>query len=265
MASLIHPSAIISPSARLGQGVTIGAFSIVGDNVVLADNVELKSHVVIEGHTEIGENTVIFPFASIGHAPQDLKFKGEISKIVIGKNNVIREYCTIQPGTESGTMQTIIGDSCLLMVGTHIAHDCKVGNNVIFANNATLAGHVTVENNVLLGGLCAVHQFVRIGQFAVLGGLSPVARDVPPFAMVSGERASIEGVNLIGLRRKGFDAKEINAVQEAINDIFFCDGQISKKILDTQQKFPESKLVSELLKFMNSPTARSYITAKGAA
>ena len=249
----IHPSSIISPQAKLGKHVAIGPFCIVGPNVVFGDNVELKSHVVIEGFTEIGDETVIYPFASIGTAPQDLKYAGEASKLVIGKKNLIREYVTIQPGTTGGGMITAIGDNNLFMIGTHIAHDCKVGNNCIFANNATLAGHVVVEDGAVMGGLCAVRQYVRIGAGAMIGGLSGVEHDVLPYVTIAGERAMIEGVNIVGMKRKGFELKEVQVVQNVIEILFNKDeGTMAERVAALRQEYAGDKAASVILDFVEA-------------
>ncbi len=198
---MIHSTAIVSSSAKIGQNVRIGAYSVIGDEVELCDNVEVMSHVCISGRTIIGEGTKVFPFAAIGFESQDLKYHSEKSKVIIGKNNSIREYVTIHPGTESGAMQTVVGDNNLLMIGVHIAHDCVVGNNTVLANNVTLAGHVIVGNDVIIGGLSAVHQFVRIGHNAIIGGMAGVERDVIPYGAVKGERGHLYDINVIGFRR----------------------------------------------------------------
>jgi UDP-N-acetylglucosamine acyltransferase len=220
----IHATSIIDPKAKLGKNVIIGPFCIIGPNVVLGDNVELKSHIVITGYTEIGENTVIYPFASIGFNSQDdRKPTGEVTKVIIGKNNIIREYVTIQPGTTTArreSLLTSIGDNNLLMLGTHIAHDCIVGSNTVFANNATLAGHVTVGDFAQIGGLAAVHQYVRIGPYAMIGGVSAVVRDVIPFGMAVGDRAQLEGFNIVGMKRQGFGLQEIDIVKKIIEKLF---------------------------------------------
>lgn len=258
----IHKTACISDKATIGDNVKIGPFCVIGDEVILKDGVELKSHVVLDGITIIGENTVIFPFASIGNPPQDLKFHGEKSSVIIGKNNVIREYCTIQSGTESGIMKTVVGDNCLLMVGTHIAHDCVVGDHVIFANMATLGGHVIVGDHVVIGGLSAVHQHVRIGKHAMIGGVTAVIRDVVPFATVFSDRASIEGVNITGLKRRGYDKSDIINLNKAFKEIFFEDNSDIKESLSrVSDKYKGSPLIDELIEFMSAESKRSYTTA----
>lgn len=209
----IHPTAIVSDKAQLGKNVEVGPYSVIGDNVKIGANSVIKSHVVIEGFTEIGEGNVIFPFAAIGQDPQDLKFAGEHSRIIIGDNNRIREHVTIHPGTKDGAMQTVIGNGCLIMVAVHVAHDCIIGNHVILANNVTLAGHVELGDHVVIGGLSALHQFVRVGHGAMIGGMSGVESDVIPYGTVMGERASLAGLNLIGMKRNNLPREEIHALR----------------------------------------------------
>lgn len=247
--TFIHKSAVIEDGAQIGQGCHIGAFCVVGPNVVLADNITLKSHVVVDGHTTIGEGTTIYPFASIGTAPQDLKYHGEPSQLIIGKNNVIREHATMNPGTESGAMKTIVGDNGLFMMATHVAHDCVIGDNVIMANNATLGGHVTVGNRVLIGGLAAVHQWVRIGDFAVIGGMSGVESDVIPFGRVKGERASLAGLNLVGLERGGFEKSQIKGIQRAFNAIFNGDGNLDDRLEKVSGDNANDELIGKIIDF----------------
>ena len=242
MSTQIHPTAIIDPKARLGVSVSIGPYCVVGANVQLHDNVELKSHVV-------GEGTVIYPFASIGHAPQDLKFKDEPSVLIIGKNNKIREHVTMNPGTEFGGMKTVVGDNCLFMMSTHVAHDCIVGNHVILANNATLGGHVVVGDHVLIGGLAAVHQFIRIGSYAVIGGMSGVESDVIPYGRVKGERAFLAGLNLIGLERNGFNKDQIKNLQRAFNQLFGDEGTMDQRIEMVSSDFNSDQAVKEIIDF----------------
>lgn len=247
--SKIHPTAIIDPKAQIGANVSIGPFCVVGANVKLHDNVELKSHVVVEGHTTVGEGTRIFPFASIGHAPQDLKYHGEPSELIIGKNNTIREHATMNPGTESGGMKTIVGDNGLFMMATHVAHDCVIGNRVIMANNATLGGHVQVGDNVLIGGLAAVHQFVRIGAFAVIGGMSGVESDVIPYGRVKGERAHLAGLNLVGLERGGFEKGTVKILQKATKHLFDGDGTLDERISQMSEEYKNDKAVMQVIEF----------------
>ena len=230
MSSNIHPTAIIEDGAQVHATAQIGPYCVVGPNVTLEENVVLRSHVNIEGHTTVGAGTEIYPFASIGSPPQDLKFGGENSRLIIGKNNVIREHVTMNPGTEHGGMETRVGDNCLFMMASHVAHDCQVGNNVILANNATLAGHVHVGDFVIIGGLSAVHQFIRIGDHAIIGGMSGVESDVIPYGRVKGERASLAGLNLIGLERRGFDKGEVRNIQRAYNQLFGDEGTFDQRI-----------------------------------
>ncbi len=263
----IHPSSIIDKKTKLGKNVQIGPFCIIGPDVVLGDNVELKSHIVITGHTTIGENTVIYPFASIGFNSQDDRTPtGEVTKVIIGKNNIIREYVTIQPGTTTAkrsNLATIIGNDNLLMLGTHIAHDCVIGNNTIFANNATLAGHVTVGDYAIIGGLAAVHQYVRIGAHSIIGGVSAVVRDVVPFGMVSSDRASLEGFNIVGMKRRGFDQDEINIVKQIIERLFKSDdGVMTDRIENLSKEFKSSPAASMILEFVKEDSARAFCEPK---
>ena len=262
MSTKIHPSAVISPKAQIGANVEIGPFCTIGDDVKIGDGTIVKSHVVIEGDTVIGKNNRIFPFSIIGVAPQDLKFKGEKSRIVIGDNNNIREHVTIHLGTEDGAMQTTIGSNCLLMVGVHIAHDCVVGNNVILANNATLAGHVEVEDHVVIGGLSAVHQFAKIGQGAMIGGMSGVEGNVIPYATVMGERASLAGLNLVGIRRRNFAREDIHALRNFFKELFTEENSsISKRSEELRAKF-DSSLVNQVADFIKNQGSRPLCQIK---
>ena len=206
---MIHKSSIISPKAKISKQAKIGPFCFVGENVHIKENVELISNVHVEGNTIIGKGTKIFPFASIGTQPQDLKYNGEANSLEIGENNLIREYVTINPGTKGGGSKTIIGNNCLFMISSHVAHDCVVGNNVIIANNVPLGGHVTIEDSVIIGGNSAVQQFTRVGRLAMIGGMTGVLKDVIPFGLSFGNRNYLEGLNLIGLRRKKYENKKI--------------------------------------------------------
>jgi len=245
----IHPTAIIEEGALIGAGSFIGPYCVIGAHVTLGENCTLKAHVCVDGYTTIGENTVIYPFASIGSAPQDLKYKGEKTELIIGKNNKIREHVTMNPGTVDGGGKTIVGDNGLFMVGVHVAHDCILGDNVIMANNATLGGHVTVGDRALIGGLAAVHQFVRIGSFAVIGGMSGVESDVIPFGRVKGERATLAGLNLVGLERGGFDKTQIKQIQKAVNMIFSGEGNLDERIEDVSKAYHGDDLIMKLVEF----------------
>lgn len=261
----IHPSAIIDPAATIGANVTIGAFCVIGANVTLETGVTLHSHVCIDGRTTIGEGTEIFPFASLGSAPQDLKYSGEPSELFIGKRNRIREYVTMNPGTQGGGMVTRVGDDCLFMVGAHVAHDCMVGNHVILANNATLAGHVQVGDHVIIGGLSAVHQFVRIGRHAIIGGMSGVEKDVIPYGSVMGERANLAGLNLVGLKRRNADREVINAIRGAYKDLFEDDfGIMAERIRVVRDKCTTPE-VQEMLDFLEADSSRSFCLPKSNA
>ena len=252
----LHSTAIIEPTARLGQRVQVGAYSVVGSDVQLGDDVRIHSHVVIGGHTEIGTATEIFPFSSIGLQPQDLKYAGEASRLVIGERNVIREYVTMNPGTEGGGMETRIGDDGLFMVGVHIAHDCQVGDRVVMANNATLGGHVTVGDHAILGGLSAVHQFVRIGQHAIIGGMSGVISDVIPYGSVKGDRAVLAGLNIIGLRRRRFTKQQITGLREAYEALFSVTGTLRERIEAVARSGVEDDAVREIVDFLRADAGR---------
>tara|TARA_R110001592_G_scaffold16881_6_gene71472 strand:- start:10788 stop:11591 length:804 start_codon:yes stop_codon:yes gene_type:complete len=254
MSQNIHPTTIIEDGATISKSATIGPFCFIGADVVIEDNVTLKSHIHVEGLTTIGEGTQIFPFTSLGTQPQDLKFSGEKSELIIGKNNTIREHVTMNPGTKHGAMKTVVGDNCLFMVATHVAHDCIIGNNVIMANNATLAGHVTVGNYAIMGGLSAVHQFVRIGEHAVIGGMSGVENDVIPYGRVKGERAFLAGLNLIGLERRGFEKDQIRKLQRAFNQLFGDEGTLEQRMDIVSSDFSDDELVLSILDFAREKT-----------
>ena len=253
----IHPTAIVAPGARLADNVVIGPYCVVGDGVALGSEVTLKAHVVIDGRTTIGAGTCIFPFASIGLEPQDLKYEGEKSTLEIGSGNTIREYVTINPGTEGGGMVTRIGDHCLLMVGAHVAHDCQIGDHVIMANNATLAGHVVIEDYALLGGLSAVHQFVRIGRHAMIGGMSGVERDVIPYGQVMGDRARLTGVNIIGMQRRGFSRDDIQGLRGAYQFLFSADGTLSDRVNEAAERFGGIAPVDDIIAFIRADSSRA--------
>ncbi|ANC91239.1 acyl-ACP--UDP-N-acetylglucosamine O-acyltransferase [Azospirillum humicireducens] len=257
MTVTIHPSAIVDPAAKLGEGVAIGPFCVVGPDVTLGDGVRLVSHVAVDGRTSIGSGTVIYPFASIGHRPQDLKFHGEPSELIIGARNQIREHVTMNPGTEGGGMITRVGDDGLFMMGSHVAHDCIVGDHVIMANNATLGGHVTLGDYVIIGGLSAVRQFVRIGSHAMIGGMSGVENDVIPFGLVMGDRARLAGLNLVGLERRGFKKDDIHALRAAYRMLFGPEGTFAERVEEVGRDFGERALISDVLSFIRAKEARS--------
>jgi UDP-N-acetylglucosamine acyltransferase len=260
----IHPTAIVAPGARLSDDVVVGPYCVIGEHVVLGQGVNLKSHVVIDGRTTIGDRTRIFPFASIGHEPQDLKYKGESSRLEIGYDNTIREHVTINPGTEGGGMVTRIGNHCLLMVGAHVAHDCQVGDHVILVNNATLSGHVVMEDHAILGGLSAVHQFVRIGQHAMIGGMSGVERDVIPYGLVLGDRARLQGLNIIGMQRRGYSRDDIQVLRNAYNCLFGDSGTLSERVDEVAKRFGGVGPVDDLVAFIRADSSRAICQPKGA-
>jgi UDP-N-acetylglucosamine acyltransferase len=255
--TFIHPMAVVEASVKLGKGIYIGPFCHVHGNVELGDNVRLESHVVVCGNTKIGEGTRIFPFASIGTQPQDLKYKGEEVYLQIGKNNMIREHVTMNPGTVTGTSITKVGDNCLFMMGSHVAHDCEVGNNVILANNATLAGHVIIGDFVVLGGLSAVHQFVRIGKHAMIGGMSGIESDIIPYGSAKGERANLAGLNLVGLKRRNFSREEIHALRNAFNLIFADEGTMDDRIKEAKEQYANNESVLDVIKFISEDSSRA--------
>jgi UDP-N-acetylglucosamine acyltransferase len=255
---LIHQTAIVSENAKIGSGVNIGPYSVIGDDVELEDNVEIMSHVCIGGCTTVGERTKIFPFATIGYQPQDLKYKGEKSRLIIGKNNSIREYVTMHPGTQDGAMLTSVGEGCLFMVGVHIAHDCVIGNNVVMGNNATLGGHVEIADDVIIGGLSAVHQYTRIGKGAIIGGMSGVERDVIPYANVKGERAHLAGLNMIGLKRANVDKGVIFTLKKAYELIFSSSDVLSNNLERTEKSFKDVPMIRDIVDFMRHKSDRSY-------
>ena len=258
----IHPTAIVEDGAKLGSDVRIGPFCMVGPDVSLGDGVELINHVVVAGHTSVGAGTRIWPFASIGHQPQDLKFSGEVSYLEIGERNMIREHVTMNPGTSGGGLNTRVGSGGLFMMGSHVGHDCHVGDNVIFANNATLGGHVTVEDFAILGGLCAVHQHARIGAHAMVGGMTGVEKDVIPFGSVIGNRAHLAGLNLVGLKRRGFDRETIRALREAYRAIFTGEGSLADRAGAAADRYSDVEAVLEVTRFILSDSSRNFCTPK---
>lgn len=260
----IHPTAIVAPGATLAGDVVIGPYCIVGEHVALGPAVTLTAHVVVGGRTTIGEGTRIFPFASIGLEPQDLKYRGEESSLVIGRGNTIREYVTMNPGTTGGGMVTRVGDDCLFMVGAHVAHDCQIADHVVMANNATLAGHVVVEDYAVLGGLCAVHQFVRIGRHAMIGGMSGVERDVIPYGQVMGDRARLTGLNIIGMQRRGFSREDIQGLRNAYQLLFFSDGTLSDRVGETALRFAGIAPVDDIIAFIRADSSRAICQPKEA-
>jgi len=246
---MIHKTCVIDKKAKISSNVKIGAYSVIGPNVEINENVKIYSHVNIDGYTQIGSHTKIYPFASIGTDPQDLKFKGEKNSLIIGSKNIIREYVTINPGTEGGGGATIVGNNCLLMISSHIAHDCKVGNNVVIANNVPLGGHAIIEDGVVIGGNSAVQQFTRIGRLAMIGGMTGVLKDVIPFGLSFGNRNYLKGLNLIGLRRKKYENKEIIELGQAYKKIFSSDN-LHDNVSKINGDYKDNNLVKEVTNFI---------------
>lgn len=247
----IHTSAIVSKKAKLGTGVSVGAFSIISDNVKIGSDTKIGSHCVIEGNTSIGKNCEIFTGAVIGSRPQDLKFKDEKVFLEIGNHNIIREYCTLNPGTKEGA-KTTVGNNNLLMAYSHIAHDCSVGNGCVLANNCTLAGHVVIEDKAVIGGISAIHQFVRVGMLSIIGGCSKVVQDIPPFSTCDGHPARIYGLNLIGLRRKGISHEAIKKIDRAFKIMFNSGLSVKHAIEKIEKEFAQTEEIAYLINFAKS-------------
>jgi len=252
----IHPTAIVEAGASLGEGVRIGPYCVVGPQVRLADGVVLESHVVVAGRTAIGAGTRVYPFASIGTPPQDMKFAGEDSELIIGARNVIREHVTMNPGTAGGGMITRVGDDGLFMIAAHVAHDCLIGDHVILANNATLAGHVTLHDYVIVGGMSAVHQFVRIGSHAMIGGVTGIGKDVIPYAAATGNRASLAGLNVVGLKRRGFDRDTVHAIRIAYHMLFEDEGTLEQRVERIAERFADNRAVMTIVDFVRVDATR---------
>ncbi len=255
----VHATAVVEDGAVLGEDVSIGPYCIVGAEVVLGDGVSLQSHVVLAGQTEIGAGCQIYPFASIGQPPQDLKYAGEPSRLIIGDNNRIREYVTMNPGTKGGGLVTRVGDNGLFMVGAHVAHDCTVGDHVIMANNATLAGHVEVGDYAIIGGLSAVQQFVRIGAHAMIGGMSGIENDVIPYGSAMGDRARLSGLNIVGLKRRGFGREEIHSLRTAYRLLFANEGTLAERVADVVDLYGENEPVMDIVGFIRRESQRAVL------
>ena len=253
---MIHDTAIISETSKLGDNVEIGAYSIIGPNVKISNNTKIHSHVNITGNTSIGSGNEIFPFSSIGTPPQDLKYKGEKNSLIIGDNNKFREYVNINPGTEQGGGVTKIGNNNLFMVYCHVAHDCTVSNNIVLANNVQVGGHVSIQNNAIIGGSCAVHQFSRIGESSMIGGMTGVLSDVIPFGLSLGNRNSLAGLNLIGLRRAKVSNENIKIIQEAYN-VIFKSANFRSNIENLKSDIKKNQFVSKIIDFINSDKKRA--------
>jgi len=256
---MIHKTVIIDPKTKISSNVSIGPYSVIGPDVEIGENTIIHSHVNISGHTKIGKRNNIYPFASIGNDPQDLKYNGEETKLIIGDKNIIREYVTINPGTVGDGGKTIIGNNCLFMISSHVAHDCLVGSNVIIANNVPLGGHATIEDNVVIGGNSAVQQFTRIGKMAMIGGMTGVLHDVIPYGLSTGNRNSLQGINLIGLRRAKFENKKILGLSEAYKEIF-ATKNITENISKLNSSIQDNPLIKDVIEFIIKDKKRSICT-----
>ncbi len=264
MGRSIHPSAVIEAGATLGEDIRVGPFCHVGGEVRLGDGCVLHAHVVVAGRTTVGPGTQIFPFASVGHSPQDLKYAGEPSTLEIGAGNIIREHVTLNPGTKGGGMRTVVGDGNLFMMGAHVAHDCRVGDGCVMANNATLGGHVVLGDGVIVGGLAAVHQFVRIGAYAMIGGLSAVVQDVIPYGMVFGDRATLQGLNWIGLKRAGTNRETLARLRKAFRRLFDGDGSLGERLDAVSAEYGGDPLVRRIIEFMGAESDRGLCLPESA-
>ena len=258
----IHPSALVDPAAELGHDVRIGPFCIVGPDVAIEDGAELMSHVVADGHTRIGAGAILFPFCTVGLAPQDLKYNGEPTRCEIGARTQIREHCTIHRGTATGRGLTSVGADCLLMAVAHVAHDCRLGDHVIVANNVVMGGHVSIGDHSVIGGSAAIHQYVRIGRAAMIGGVSGVEGDVIPFGSVIGNRARLAGLNVVGLKRRGFEKAAIMSLRGAFKMLFKDEGVFAQRLAETRAAFGHDPLVAEVLAFIDGESHRGLIRAE---
>ena len=256
---MIHKTAIINPKAKISPNVQIGAYSIIGPNVEIKDGVIIHSHVNITGHTLIGENNIFYPMCSIGSDPQDLKYNSEITKLIIGDSNTIREHVTINTGTIQGGGITKVGNNNLIMIGAHIAHDCILGNNIVMANNSAIAGHAIIDDFVIIGAKCGVQQFVRIGKMAMIGGMTGVSRDVIPYGLSTGNRNLLNGINIVGLRRKKVQNKDIIGLTDAYKEIFKSEN-LNENLKKINGEFKDNSLVKEVLEFINKDKKRPICT-----
>jgi UDP-N-acetylglucosamine acyltransferase len=257
--AFVHPTAIVARGAELGAGVRIGPYCSVGANVVVEDRAELISHVVVDGHTRIGADVVLYPFCTVGLAPQDLKYKGQPTRCEIGVRTQVREHCTIHRGTVTGKGITRVGADCLLMAVAHVAHDCTLGNHVIVANNAVMGGHVSIADHAVIGGAAAIHQYVRIGRAAMIGGVSGVEADVIPFGSVIGNRARLAGLNIVGLKRRGFDKTQIQLLHNVFRDLFRPEGVFAQRLASVRARYGDEALIAEVLDFIDAPSHRGLI------
>ncbi len=256
---MIHKTAIIDPKAKISSSVEVGPYSIIGPDVEINKGTIIHPHVNITGNTVIGINNKIYPFASIGTAPQDMKYKDEITKLSIGDNNTIREYVTINPGTVQGGGVTKVGNNNLIMIGAHIAHDCIIGNNVVIANSAAIAGHVEIGDQVIIGGNCGVQQFTRIGKMAMIGGMTGVSRDVIPYGLSTGNRNYLNGINVVGLRRNKVLNKDIIGLTDAYKEIFISE-KLNENLKKLNGEFKDNSYVKEVIDFINKDKKRPICT-----
>jgi len=255
----VHNSAVVADGCVVGEGCVIGPFCCVGPDVVLGAKAHLKSHVVVTGHTEIGDETVVFPFATVGEIPQDLKFKGEETRLIIGKRNRIREGATLNTGTAGGGGVTKVGDDCLIMTGAHVAHDAIVGNNVVMANQVAIAGHCVIDDDVIIGGLSGIHQFVRVGRGAIIGAVTMVTNDVIPYGLVQSGRGELDGLNLVGLKRRGVEREDITALRAAYQMLAQGDGAFQERAARLADE-SDSEYVQEIVEFVLKTSGRSFLT-----
>jgi UDP-N-acetylglucosamine acyltransferase len=253
----IHPTALVDPRAELADDVVIGPYCIVGPKVTLESGVRLEAHVVVTGRTTVGEDCRVFSFAALGHRPQDMKYQGEDTELLIGRNNQIREHVTMHPGTAGGGGRTRVGSDGLFMAGIHVAHDCRLGDGVIMANNATLGGHVEVQDHAYLGGLCAIHQFVRIGRHAMIGGLAGVEHDVIPYGTVLGNRAYLNGLNMVGMKRRGLGREEVHELRTAYRLLFAPEGTFAERLSEVAERFVDQPRIMEIVHFIQSAGHRA--------
>ena len=258
----IHPTAVVHRNAEIGDNVRIGPYCTIGADVVIEDGAELISHVVVDGHTRIGPDVILYPFCTVGLAPQDFKYQDQPTRCEIGARTQVREHCTIHRGSVGGDGITSVGADCLLMAVAHVAHDCTLGNHVIVANNVVMGGHVSIADHAVIGGGAAIHQFVRIGRAAMIGGVSGVEADVIPFGSVIGNRARLAGLNVIGLKRRGFDKAQIQLLHTAFGTLFRHEGVFAQRLAETRTRYGAEPLVAEVLAFIDAPSHRGLIRAE---
>ena len=255
----IHSTAVVSPGAELHAECHVGPYSVIGAHVRVGRGTKIGSHVVLEGHTSIGEDNIIFQFASVGAVPQDLKYRGEPSELIIGNRNIVREFVTLQPGTEGGGMKTVIGDGNLFMACSHVGHDGIIGDRCVFANSSALAGHVVVGNGVTVGGMAGIHQFVRLCDLSIIAAGAMVAEDVPPFSMVHGDRARLVGLNMVGLKRAGLTESEISSLRKLYRTVFLSHGRLSERLAIGREKMGQSGPEKVLMDFLEASTQRGIV------